>query len=404
MAIEGTASGSEQRPTVDGTRRPNLLRLLSEQDVLDVIFQAGPLTRPAIAERTGLSKATVGAAVDRLEGAGLVRARGLEHGRRGRSPIAYEVVGNAGFVAGLDIGAERIAARAADIFGGTIAGDAQPTARGGARAVSAQAIDLLGRVVERASTSHGRLVSIGVASPGVIDQVTRRVTSLAHNISPDGGLDPLSAIRVRFDVPVLIENDVNLAALAESWHGHARGASTFAFIWIGTGVGMGLVINGELVRGAHGAAGEIGYLPSSHDPFAARHRLHGGLEDDVGAAGLLEAFEARAPGRARSAQVVLALAASGDRVAGEVVGAVAREVGTAIASVVAVVDPELVVLGGEIGATRGLLGPVREIVASLVPMSPAIEGSALGDEAPLHGAVALALREARARRFTRSSR
>jgi predicted NBD/HSP70 family sugar kinase len=167
---------------------------------------------------------------------------------------------------------------------------------------------------------------------------------------------------------------------------------------------MGLVIDGELVRGAHGAAGEIGYLPSSHDPFAARHRLHGGLEDDVGAAGLLGTYEARAPGRARSAQAVLGLAASGDVVAREVVSTLAREVGTAIASVVAVVDPELVVMGGEIGASRGLLGPVRDTVASLVPVSPAIESSALGDEAPLHGAVALALREARARRFTRSSR
>jgi predicted NBD/HSP70 family sugar kinase len=400
MAIEG----SEQRPVGNGARRPNLLRLLSEQDVLDVIFQAGPLSRPAIAERTGLSKATVGAAVDRLEEAGLVRARGLEHGRRGRSPTAYEVVDNAGFVAGVEIGAERIAARAADIFGGALAAGAEAPVHGGARAVSAQAIELLGRVVERASASHGRLVSIGVASPGVVDQVTRRVTSLAHNISPDGGLDPLSAIRARFDVPVLIENDVNLAALGESWHGHARGVSSFAFIWIGTGVGMGLVIDGELVRGAHGAAGEIGYLPSSHDPFAARHRLHGGLEDDIGAAGLLATFEARAPGRARGVQDVLALAASGDALAREVVDTLAREVGTAIASVVAVVDPELVVMGGEIGASRGLLGPVRDTVASLVPVSPAIESSALGDEAPLHGAVALALREARARRFTRSSR
>ena len=382
-------------------RRPNLLRVLSEQDVLDVIFRDGPVSRPLIAERTGLSKATVGAAVDRLAQAGIVRASGPAHGRRGRSPLTYEVRGNAGFVVGIDIGALRVRARASDVFGASLADAEEPTSRDGARAVSLQVIELAARVVEPALVTHARLLSIGVSTPGVVDQRSHRVTSLAYNVSPDGGLDPLSAIRARYDVPVLIENDVNLAALGESWRGVARGVSTFAFVWTGTGVGMGLVIDGELVRGAHGAAGEIGYLPSSHDPFDPRHRLHGGLEHEVGAAGVAAAFRAVRP-ESLDAPEVFARAAAGGVDARGVVEHVARRVGPAIASVIAVVDPELVVIGGELGAEHPLVAPVRATVGALVPMTAAIQTSTLGEQAPLYGAVALALREARSELFTRS--
>lgn len=393
-------------------RKPNLLRELSEQEVLDAIFHAGPISRPQIAERTGLSKATVGAAVERLQRAGIIQTAGPLHGRPGRSPLAYEVRGNAGFVLGIDIGGNNIRAGTADIFGATIADEQDPTSRDGARAVSAQVMEIAGRVVDRARASHERLLSAAVSTPGIVDQVSHRVTGLAYNISPDGGLDPLAALRGRFDVPVQIDNNVNLAALGESWEGIAHGVSTFAFISVGAGVGMGLVVDGELVRGAHGGAGEIGYLPISHDPYDERHRLHGGLEDEIGAAGIRSALAARrSPGggaeagtEPSSAQEVFALAQGGDADAREVVDGVARRLGAAIASVIAVVDPELVVLGGGIGSNPLLLGPVRGTVAELVPLTARIETSRLGDQAALHGAVAAALREARAQLFTRAAR
>jgi predicted NBD/HSP70 family sugar kinase len=389
------------------SQRPNLLRELSEQEVLDAVFHSGPITRPQIAARTSLSKATVGAAVERLERAGIIRTAGPLHGRRGRSPLAYEVRGNAGFVLGIDIGGNNIRAGVANIFGEVIGGEQHETSREGARAVSSQVIEIAGRVVDRARGTHERLLSAAVSTPGIVDQVTRRVTSLAYNVSPDGGLDPLGALRARFDVPVLIENNVNLAALGESWEGLARGVSTFAFISIGAGVGMGLVVNGEVVRGAHGGAGEIGYLPSSRDPYDERHRLHGGLEDEIGAAGILAALgalPAHAADPPASAHDVFAMAQRGDEGARAVVDNVARRLGTAIASVIAVVDPELVVLGGGIGSNPALLGPVRATVAELVPLTARIETSRLGDQAALHGAVAAALLEARVQLFTRAAR
>jgi predicted NBD/HSP70 family sugar kinase len=278
------------------------------------------------------------------------------------------------------------------------------TSHDGARAVSAQVIELAGRVVERARATHERLLAAAVSTPGVVDQVTHRVTSLAYNVSPDGGLDPLSALRARFDVPVRIENNVNLAALGEAWEGLARNVETFAFVSIGAGVGMGLVLGGELVRGAHGGAGEIGYLPSGRDPYNERHRLHGGLEDEIGAAGILAALRERSGRELESVQEVFTLARDGDDAARAVVQVVARRLGAAIASVIAVIDPQLIVLGGGIGSNPALLGPVRATVAELVPLTARIEISRLGDQAALHGAIAVALREAHALQFTRATR
>jgi predicted NBD/HSP70 family sugar kinase len=177
----------------------------------------------------------------------------------------------------------------------------------------------------------------------------------------------------------------------------ARGVSSFVFVSVGAGVGLGIVINDELVRGAHGAAGEIGYLPSGVDPLDQRHRLRGGLEDEIGAAGILAAFQAGDPGDKppESAQEVFELAEQGHPGAAAVVDTVARRLGTAIATVSAVLDPELVVLGGGIGSNRSLVAPVRSALAALVPLAARVESSQLGNRAALYGALAVALRRAR---------
>src|SRR5436309_1525359 len=292
-----------RRPTEDGDRgwpgragadsRLSLLRELGEQAVLETIFRRGPITRPEIATATNLSKPTVSAAVSRLEQGGLVRAAGRRAGQRGRKPLAYVVNSRAGFVVGGDIGGSNVRVAAADLFGEPICDLKRATAKDGARAVGVQVLEMVTEVIEQASAVHGRPLALGVSSPGVVDQTSGRVTSLAYNVVPEGGFDPLGVIRDRFDLPVLVENNVNLAAVGEKWFGLARGVSTMVFIAIGAGIGMGIIIDDELVRGAHGAAGEIGYLPLVGDPFDPRHRLHGGLEDEVAAAGILTAFNER---------------------------------------------------------------------------------------------------------------
>ncbi len=382
----------------DADSRLSLLRELGEQAVLETIFRRGPITRPEIAAATNLSKPTVSAAVSRLEHGGLVRAAGRRAGQRGRNPVAYVVSARAGFVVGADIGGTNVRVAAADLFGEPICDLKRPTAKDGGRAVGVQILEMVSEVIDRAGAVNGRPLALGISSPGIVDQTSGRVTSLAYNVVPEGGFDPLEVIRDRFDLPVFVENNVNLAAVGEKWFGLARGVSTLVFIAIGAGIGMGIIIDDELVRGAHGAAGEIGYLPLVGDPFNPRHRLHGGLEDEIGAAGIVAAYgERRGPNDPELTSVhdVFELAGDGNAAARSVVDHVASRLGTAIATVCAILDPQLVVLGGGIGASALLLRPVRGSAAALVPITARIETSLLGERAALQGAIAVALHAAR---------
>jgi predicted NBD/HSP70 family sugar kinase/DNA-binding transcriptional ArsR family regulator len=394
-------NGSPGRSTPDSRpadSRLSLLRELGEQAVLETIFRRGPITRPEIATATNLSKPTVSAAVSRLEQGGLVHAAGRRAGHRGRNPVAYVVSARAGFVVGADIGGSNVRVAAADLFGEPLWDLKHATAKDSARAVGVQVLEMVTEVIDRVSATHGRPLALAISAPGVVDRASGRVTSLAYNVVPEGGFDPLEVIRDRFDLPVLVDNNVNLAAVGEKWFGLARGVSTVVFIAIGAGIGMGIIIEDELVRGAHGAAGEIGYLPLVGDPFDPRHRLHGGLEDEIGATGIVAAFNERRERSERevsSAHEVFELAAAGHPAARAVVEHVASRLGTAIATVCAILDPELVVLGGGIGANPLLLRPVRGSAAALVPITARIETSLLGDRAALQGAISIALQAAR---------
>src|SRR5262245_21168899 len=188
--------------------RLNLLRELSEQAVLETIFRDGPITRPEIATRTSLSKPTVSEAVSRLVSARLVHPTGERSGRRGRAPMAYAVNRAAGFVVGVDVGGTNLRVAASDIYGEIVAQRQERTSKDGARAVAEQLTDLVRDAV--AEAAHGKLLAVGLSTPGVIDPATKRVTSLAFNVAPEGGFDPLEVLGGHFDAPVLVENNVNL--------------------------------------------------------------------------------------------------------------------------------------------------------------------------------------------------
>ncbi|WP_163569849.1 ROK family transcriptional regulator [Fodinicola feengrottensis] len=230
-------SQPDQQPGTPGRSQLNLLRELSDQAVLEAIFRDGPITRPEIAEHTGLSKPTVSEAVRRLMQARLVRPMGVRAGKPGRSPVSYAVDDAAGFVVGVDIGGSNIRVGAVDIYGEKLAELEQRTDTNSTRAVARQVYDMVRDAVRTAGATHGQLLALGVSTPGVVDPVTRRVTSLAYNISPDGAYDPLALIRDRYEVPLLVDNNINLSAIGEKWRGLATGVSDFVFISIGAGVG-----------------------------------------------------------------------------------------------------------------------------------------------------------------------
>jgi predicted NBD/HSP70 family sugar kinase len=205
-------------------------------------------------------------------------------------------------------------------------------------------------------------------------------------------------LRDRLGLPVTLENDVNLAALGERWQGVASGVDDFAFLSIGTGVGAGLVLHGELHRGHHGAAGEIDLafagLAEETDPCASAVTTIAAREvDGDRRSALAPPFDARE---------VFAAARAGDAAARAVVAEVARRIAVNIGPLAAIADVSLVVLGGGIGANADLLlAPIRELLARHTPYPPRVEVSSLGEAAVLTGALSIGLRAALENVFVR---
>jgi predicted NBD/HSP70 family sugar kinase len=375
----------------------------SDRDVLRALFDSGPITRPELAALLGLSKPTVSGCIRRLQRAGLLAEIGPRRGQPGRAPACYRVDPAAGFVIGVDVGGTNLRVVVGDVLGGTMAEEQRRTAATGSRRVVRQIGHLTGEMLDHLELKGGSPLAVAVSTPGVIHPVTRRI-SYAYNIGQSDEFDLLGPLTELFDAPLLVENNVNCAALGEQRLGAGRDVSHFAFVSIGAGVGMGLIQDGRLVRGTHGAAGEIGYLPLAADPFAPEHRRRGALEDEASAAGILNMAGRRddwPSGPPESVQELFALAAEGCAPAAAVVHAEGRLIGMGVAALCTVVDPQLVVLGGGIGSNPLLLPAVQATVESIMPFPPRIETSQLGGAASLYGAVALALASARESLFHR---
>ena len=377
-----------------------MLRELNEQSVLEFIFHGGPVPVPEIARHVGLSKPTVSLAVDHLLKAGVVHEAGRSRGKPGRTASLYSVDSRVGFVVAADVGGAKVKVAVSNVYGEILSELQQPTdPRGGAHVV-AQIAETCRDAVASAGASWKRVLSLCGSTPGAVDPVSGRLV-LSYNISGLNDTDLHGPLAEELGVDVLVDNDVNLAAVGEKWKGLAKEHPTFVFLAAGTGVGMGLVLDNELFRGSRGAAGEAAFLPVAEDPFDPKHLRRGALEDSAGTAGVMEhartiMAQEKVPG---SVKEIFRMAATGDTSAGQVVEREASLLALALVSAVAIVDPELVVLGGGIGANPLLLEPVREAVSTLLAQPPRIERSILGDRASLYGALALALRDGRQRLF-----
>jgi len=263
---------------------------------------------------------------------------------------------------------------------------------------------LVARLLVAATPLVERYAPAGIAfsTLGVIDQRDGRLVAAVEAIAGYVGVSPKKSFEQALGLPVVVENDGNCVALAEGWTGAAAGIPHYLALTLGTGIGGGIVIDGRLYRGSSGAAGEIGYMPvGAGDPHDRAVRRRGMLEETAGAAAvsrIARERNVRPPTPAR----VFAAARRGDAAAIGVVDEEARRIALAIAAVLPVLDPELVILGGGIGGNGDLLlAPVEREVAQLSPFRPRIAVGELGDEAVLHGAVATALRAAQEQLFTR---
>jgi predicted NBD/HSP70 family sugar kinase len=375
-----------------GRATPPLLKDLNERTVLEAIRASAPISRAEISRRVGISKPTVSQALQSLLGAGLVR----ETERAGSGPsygaTFFEPVPEAAFVLGLDLGASFVRGAVCDVRGEIrMRQDVELSAR--TAAASLDAIESLARSLLAAADATPALVdSVVLGVPGAVD--TAGLISLAENVTGLEGQSFRDELAARIDMPVTIENDINLAALGEQWRGIARGVDDFVFLSIGTGLGAGLVLHGELHRGHHGTAGELDYvrvgLTEDIDPCAAA------VSD------LAKALGAPAPHDPRS---IFAAARTGDSIARQVVDEECRRIALHVVPVAAVTDVGLVVLGGGIGANGDLLyDGIRSRLGAWLPSPPRVEASSLGDAAVLTGALAVGLRAARENVFVNRAR
>ncbi len=373
-----------------GTRAtPPLLKDLNERTVLETLRTDAPISRAEISRRVGISKPTVSLALQALLEAGLVRE--AEHDPDGPSfgAVFFEPIPDAALVLGLDLGARFARGAICDLSGDIrvrqdveLAGSDAAAAIAAIAAVSASLVEAVG-----ASKELIRRAVVGV--PGVVDDEGR--LHLTHFRSLEG-VDLGRDLSGLLGVEVTLVNDINLAALGEEWQGVARGVDDFAFLSVGTGLGMGLVLGGELHSGRHGAAGEIDYallgFGAGFDPSAVGVAAYAAERAATSAVttSLSPPFEPRE---------IFAAARRGDPLARDVVAEVARRIALHIAPVAAVADVGLVVLGGGIGANGDLLlEPVRNLLAGWLPYPPRLEISNLGEAAVLSGALAVGLRAA----------
>jgi predicted NBD/HSP70 family sugar kinase len=382
--------------------QPRLLRAINERALLETLRRVGPSSRPQLARLAGLSKPTVSLALANLETAGLVRPVGPSTPSLGRSAMLYEVDPTAGYVVGIDIGRAWIRIAAADLSGHIVARRDERNRERSATALVRTVSEVAHSVVAAAGLTWEQVAHTVVGGPGVFDPDSDRLL-LAPNLPGWSRPGVMSSLREALPPSVALDNDANLAAVGERSYGSGRDADTFVYVSIGTGIGMGIIIDGELYRGAHGAAGEVAYLPLPGDGDAAADRdarLRGIMEAAASADAVVRTAKRLGMAGASSAKRVFAAARAGDELALAAVQAEAERLAVIVGTVAAILDPEFVLLGGGVGSNIDLLRPPLERrLAELTPLGPRVAEGQLGQDAIVLGAVASALDTARDRVF-----
>ncbi|MEV6399013.1 ROK family transcriptional regulator [Streptomyces sp. NPDC051907] len=380
---------------------------MNDRAALDLLLAHGPLSRTRIGKLTGLSKPTASQLLARLEAAGLVVATGTTEGRPGPNAQLYAVNARAAFVAGLDVTPRRIRAAVADVTGATVGEFELPTPGRRAESVVRQVAEALDGAVKAAGLTRSDVHRTVVGTPGAFDPSTGRLRYASHL---PGWHSPtlLDELAAALPMPLEYENDVNLAAIAEQRLGAAHGHDDFVLLWNEEGLGAAVVIGGRLHRGFTGGAGEVGFLPVPGTPLVRQvtRANSGGFQElagaqalprlarelGVGGVGHGRHTEVAAALVARAAEAVTAGGAEAEPY-GRLLDAYATGLATGLASMVAVLDPELVVLSGEAIAAGG--EPLRERVqaelAELAASRPRLVLGAVRRHPVLRGALESAL-------------
>ncbi|MFI9829552.1 ROK family protein [Streptomyces sp. NPDC051913] len=381
---------------------PRTLRAMNDRAALDLLLEHGQLSRTRIGKLTGLSKPTASQLLARLEAAGLVLAGGTTEGRPGPNAQLYEVNPAAAHAAGLDVTPERVLAAVADITGRTVGSYELPTpGRRTGTPVVQQVTDALDGATKAAGLTRADVHRLVIGTPGAFDPNTGRLRYASHL---PGWHTPalLDEIAAALPMPVEYENDVNLVAVAEQRLGAARGHEDFVLLWNEGGLGAALVLGGRLHRGWTGGAGEVGFLPVPGTPLVRQvtKANSGGYQELAGSQAIprlareLGVDDIPSGPYAEVAAALVARAAhSEDPAHQQLLETYATRLATGLASLVSVLDPELVVLSGASLTAGG--EPLRSLVQSeleeLAAARPHLVVGDVSEQPVLRGALESAL-------------
>lgn len=354
---------------------------------MERLLRDGAASRASLSRSTGLSKQTISEVMLVLAERGWVKESGMISGNVGRTAVRYAIDASAGFALGLDLGASTLRGVLSDIAGTIVAQHELPAdGRGGHLPAQARALKAI--LLEAANAPTDRVQVATVATPGVMNPHGK--LELAPNLPGLDEIDIAGELRAALECQVMFENDVNAAALGEYWEAGENADGHFAFVSIGTGVGLGILVGGELLRGSTLAAGEIGYLPLGGDPFTPRSLERGALESSIGAGGILERYSALG-GSAETVRDIFDRLDSGDAAARRTIDETARIAALLVLTITSVIDPDRVVLGGNIGGRPELVQRVAELMPSVQRRPIRVEASRLGARATVLGAAAMSL-------------
>lgn len=352
--------------------------------VLSAIRYKGPLSRAELARLTGLSKPTVSNIVRDLLEARLVVEQGHAASDGGRPAMLVGFNERAGFVLGIDLGGTTIRAVLTDLEGNQLAALREPTVSSSAAELVNQVVRLAGSLAGAAGIQGDDILAAAIGTPGAVDPATG-IIRYAPNLPVLEEPAFLTGLQARLGGSLSVHNDVNLAAVGEQWKGAGSGISSFAFVSIGTGLGVGIIADGALQIGAHGRSGELGYLrlePSSRQT----------LEDVLSGPGIARAHAAA--GGSGDSHDAFDEADAGTGVGVGVVADLLPRLAWMCSSLATLLDPEVIVLGGGIGLRFGAhLDELSDLLKRASPIVPELVVSHLGDDAGLTGAVSMGLRE-----------
>ena len=347
-----------------------------------------------MASRTGLARSTIAQRIDILASHGLIREMGEAPSTGGRPPAVLGFNEDAGIVLAGDLGATHSRVAVADLGGEVLAETAADIEiAAGPEHVLAWVDTTFDRLLGDLGHAPDRVLGIGIGLPGPVEFAAGRPVS--PPIMPGwDGYDVRGHFFEQFGVPVLVDNDVNIMALGERWV-MDEPVEDFIFVKVGTGIGSGLILDGELRRGAQGAAGDIGHIPVAGTDAVCRCGNVGCVEASAGGGALARDLAARGKATTNSRDVV-ALVRSGDREAGQAVRAAGRLLGRVLAATVNMLNPATIMIGGDVAeAGDQLLAGVREVVyqrsTALATNDLVIASAAAGDRAGVIGAAAMVI-------------